>query len=73
MKNTKTCPKCGSRAVAEVPGGSFSPLGRSGSIETDPFETARIDRWICCACGYSEAWIEPKKLQKIRKRWLKNH
>ena len=73
MKNTKTCPKCGSRDVVEVLGGSFSPLGYGGAMETGCFETARIDRWVCCTCGYSEAWVEPEKLQKIWKKWQKSH
>ena len=67
MKQTKTCPKYGSRDVVEIPGGAFSLLGQGGFMETGGFETARIDRWVCCACGYSEAWVEPEKLQKIRK------
>ena len=70
MKQTKTCPKCGSRDVVEIPGGAFSLLGQGGFMETGGFGTARIDRWICCACGYSEAWVEPEKLQKIRENRL---
>ena len=73
MKNTRACPKCGSKDVVEVPGGAFSPLGQGGFMGTGGFGTARIDRWVCCTCGYSEAWVEPEKLQRIRKNWQKSH
>lgn len=69
MKNTRTCPKCGGKDVVEIPGGALSPLGHSGVMGTGGIGTARVDRWVCCACGYSEAWIEPEKLEKIRKNW----
>ncbi len=73
MKNTKVCPKCGGSDVVEVPGGAFSPWNYSGTLRTSGWGTARVDRWICCACGYCETWIEPEKLQKIRKNWKEHH
>ena len=65
MKNTKTCPKCGSSDVVEVIGGSRY----YNMIPAGLMTTARVDRWVCCSCGYAEEWIDPEKLQKLRENW----
>ena len=64
MRNNKKCPKCGNVDVVEIPGGmtgkNWLPVGLG---------TAAVDRWVCCACGYSEEWIEQGKLKKIKDYW----
>jgi hypothetical protein len=74
MKNTKTCPKCGSNDIVAVTGqvsgyGTGIAVGvcwKFGGI-------IEITRYFCCACGFSEEWIEdPRDLKKIKKRYGKD-
>ena len=32
---------------------------------------ARIDRWVCCNCGYSEEWVDEEALEDVKKHWSK--
>lgn len=66
VKNSGTCPKCGSTDIVRAL--STSRTGCDGNgIRTDHiFPVMRVPRYICCSCGYSEEWIDPKHLSKIK-------
>lgn len=65
MKNTRSCPKCRSGDVVEIPG------GHEGGVNWLPtgLRSTPIDRYVCCACGFCEEWIRADKLTKVQKFW----
>ena len=73
MKNSGICPKCGSGDILKV----LSYTNRFGGgdvILTDntlPVWLCGVEvpRYVCCACGYSEEWIDPKNLLKLKKQY----
>ncbi|MBO4838033.1 MAG: hypothetical protein J5493_01520 [Lachnospiraceae bacterium] len=63
MKNTVTCPKCGSRKIILIEGSTavnnrFFPLSFSTYVP--------LDRYICSECGYTEEWIPARDLPEVR-------
>lgn len=60
MKHTGICPKCGGTEILLVKGyigNNIIPAGWTG---------AKVDRFLCCGCGYSEEWISQKDIAKIK-------
>ena len=55
-----TCPKCGGTEILHIDGrsviGGVIPAGWTG---------AKVNRFLCIGCGYSEEWIEPKDIAKL--------
>jgi len=66
MKNTKICPKCNSMHIVRVDGYS-GPYGSGNNIMVGAtiFSAVNVNRYICCACGYTEEWIDKNDLEKI--------
>jgi len=60
MRNTHRCPKCGSADIITVEPGLYN------SFPVSFFAQAKLERWVCCTCGYSEEWVEQDKLDKVR-------
>ena len=60
MRNTKHCPKCGSPEIGIVEPGRYKsfPVGFGG---------ARLERYVCLSCGFTEEWVERGALEKVRK------
>lgn len=72
MKNTHTCPKCGSKDIVRIP----DHPGRYASgnnIYTSTFtlmDKIPVIRYVCCDCGYVENWVETQsELDEIRKKF----
>ncbi len=67
MKNTKTCPKCNSTDVVRVNGsvGSYG-TGNNIMIGATIFSAVNVNRYICCACGFTEEWIDKVDIDKIK-------
>jgi ribosomal protein S27AE len=69
VKKSRKCPKCDSTDLLHFSGqtgpfgaGSNVPVG--GSI----FSAVPIDRYVCGACGFVEAWVVGStQLKKLRK------
>lgn len=62
MRRTGCCPKCGSQRVARVPDNAHRYL--ANSICITKFATVRripVARYVCCACGYVEDWVEERE------------
>jgi hypothetical protein len=60
MKNTYTCPKCGSSDILRIPD---NPRRHSSgnNIYTSTatlFGKIPVIRYVCCRCGYVENWVE---------------
>lgn len=68
MKNTKLCPKCGSYDIVRIDGYA-GPYGTGNNIMTGNsiFSAVNVNRYICCACGFTEEWIDRNDLEKIKK------
>ncbi len=66
MKNTKVCPKYGSKDIILVPSAWSS--GKEGNCISTLFTNYKIDRYVCCECGYSEEWVEKDKLQDLKEK-----
>ncbi len=59
MKNTKHCPKCGSREVVRVPDNAHRYLANSICItRIATVKRVPVARYVCRACGYVENWVE---------------
>ena len=63
MKRTGRCPKCGSTDLLAVEPGLYN------SFPTGPFSNARIQRYVCRSCGYTEEWIAEDSMEKLRHSW----
>lgn len=67
MKNTKTCPKCGSKDILIVDGN----VGTHGAGNNIPvgftlYSSVLVNRYLCCSCGFSEEWINRDDIPKVR-------
>ena len=70
MKNSGICPKCGGSDILRIFGaltdrsdGNRPPVAVSG------ISVPRVHRYVCCGCGYSEEWIDPKDLPALKKEF----
>ena len=68
MKNAKICPKCSSADIVRIDGYS-GPYGSGNNIMTGNtiFSAVNVNRYICCACGYTEEWIDREDIEKVKK------
>ena len=68
MKNAKICPKCSSSDILIVDGYAGA-YGSGNNIMTGAtiFSAVKVDRYICCSCGYTEEWIDTKDMDKLKK------
>ena len=72
MKKTGVCPKCGGADIVRVPGGVRSTMDNTQNFVIRGFQSAPVDRYICCACGFSEEWLREEDLEKAQLRGLAN-
>ena len=59
MKNRKICPKCNSTDIIKVP-------GKAGWSN---FSAVLVHRYVCCACGYSEEWIDKEDIPRLKEKY----
>ena len=58
MKHTGVCPKCGGREIVVMRGKLDTGYGsRVRGQYDDPY----VNRYLCCACGYLESWVNPEE------------
>ena len=70
MKNTHTCPKCGSKDIVRIPDnqGRYSSGNNIYTSNITLMGKIPVIRYVCCGCGYVEIWVEGAgELQKIKK------
>ena len=72
MKNTKECPKCGSGKILRIDGNT-GPYGVGNNIPVGKtiFSYAKVNRYLCCNCGYSEEWLDSEDIERIAKKYGK--
>ncbi|MEM7367528.1 MAG: hypothetical protein AAF587_02935 [Bacteroidota bacterium] len=69
MKNSTTCPKCSGTKILRIPGRVLSD-GAGNFISAGIFRYARVDRYVCESCGYSEEWIATKDdIEKLKNKY----
>ena len=68
MKNTKKCPKCGSIDILIVDGYAGA-YGSGNNIMTGStiFSAVKVNRYLCCDCGFTEEWVDKKDINQIEK------
>lgn len=72
MKNTHICPKCGGTDILMIPGkaGAYG-TGNNIQVGMTNLSAILVDRYLCCACGYSEEWIDKEDIPKLKKKYEK--
>ena len=73
MKNTKVCTKCQSTDIVRFDG-TVGGYGAGNNIYISTFRAVKVNRYICCSCGFCEEWIDHEELEKVKnskkaKRW----
>lgn len=70
MKNRKICPKCNSIDIIKVPG-KAGAYGTGNNIQTgwSNFSAVLVHRYVCCACGYSEEWIDKEDIPRLKEKY----
>jgi uncharacterized OB-fold protein len=68
MKNTKICPKCGSREILRVKdgGGDYTNALLLGFLSM-----VYVPRYVCCDCGYVEEWVDSSDLRTLKEKLKK--
>lgn len=67
MKNRKYCPKCQSSDIVIIDGytGAYGS-GNNISVGATIFSTVKVNRYICCNCGFTEEWINKEDIEKVK-------
>ena len=67
MKSTKICPKCGSTDIVRIDGnaGAYG-TGNNIMLGATIFSAVKVNRYICCSCGFTEEWIDREDIDKIK-------
>ena len=68
MNRTRICPKCGSNEIYVIDGYT-GPYGSGNNvmIGATVFTAVKVNRYICCTCGFTEEWINREDLEKVKK------
>ena len=67
MKNSEICSKCGSHNVKKIDGDMLAHSnGDNVLIGSALFSIIKVNRYICCDCGFVEHWIDKENLEKIK-------
>ena len=65
MKNTGVCPKCGGQEIVVMRGnlndGSDPRVRIKGLLSSKPQYFVPVNRYLCCACGYLESWVNSEE------------
>ena len=70
MKNSKICPKCGFSDIVRIDGnvGAYG-TGNNIPMGITIWSYVKVARYVCCACGYTEEWIDREDLAKIKEKY----
>ncbi|MDE5792685.1 MAG: hypothetical protein K2G88_06985 [Oscillospiraceae bacterium] len=68
MKVSKICPKCQSNDIIRFDG-SAGAYGAGNNIMTGHtiFSAIKVNRYVCCKCGFVEEWIDEHELFALKK------
>lgn len=71
MKNQSKCPKCGSSNILKIEG-QQGPFGTGNIIpieSTFKRKSVKVNRYVCCDCGFSEEWIDTQDIPVLEERF----
>lgn len=70
MRTSGICPKCGSRQIVRIDG-DIRAYGAGNNIMPGLtiFSAVKVNRYLCCECGFSEEWIDPQDIPALRERY----
>ncbi len=72
MKNTGLCPKCGGYNIIVIPGRADAyGVGNNIPVGMTIFSYAKVNRYLCHTCGYSEEWVDVEDIERIAKKYGK--
>lgn len=72
MKQSKSCPKCGSTEILRVEGSVGSHgAGNNLAMGKSIFSAIPLPRYVCCSCGYAEEWVDSRDLYQLREALAK--
>lgn len=65
MKNTNTCPKCGSHNIflARDSAGEYT-----NALPVGFLSVVYVPRYVCCDCGYAEEWVDESDLRILKEK-----
>jgi hypothetical protein len=65
------CGKCASFDVVRVPGGrDTGNEGAGNTIRAGLGITIPVSRYVCCACGFVEDWVDsPDDLARLKRKY----
>jgi ribosomal protein S27AE len=68
MKQSQLCPKCGASDILFIPGNAGA-YGAGNNIPAGAtvFSYVKVNRYLCCRCGYSEEWSTERTSPSSRK------
>ncbi len=67
MQPTRLCPKCGSTDIVRIDGYTGA-YGTGNNIMTGAsiFSAVKVNRYVCCHCGFTEEWIDREDIEKVK-------
>ena len=67
MKYKKLCPKCGSADLICFVNDGFLDSSEKGiAVGMTIFSNVSVERYICCQCGYTEQWVDPRSIPQLK-------
>lgn len=72
MKQSGICPKCGGREILTIPGWvEASGSGNNIPVGWTYLSAVKVNRYLCCGCGYSEEWIDKGDIPALVAKYKK--
>lgn len=72
MKQSGICPKCGGREILTIPGWvEASGSGNNIPVGWTNLSAVKVNRYLCCSCGYSEEWIDKADIPALVAKYKK--
>jgi predicted nucleic-acid-binding Zn-ribbon protein len=71
MKNSRVCPKCQNDEIVRIPGETRAfGAGNNILVGSTIFSAAKVTRYLCASCGFSEEWVESADdIASIKKKY----
>lgn len=60
------CPKCGADQIDRGKITSAGAVAYKTDRQSHPFVAANVMTYVCLSCGYTESYVDPKYLAKVK-------
>lgn len=70
MKQSRICPKCEGTDILLIPGkaGAYG-VGNNIPLGAFVFSYVKVNRYLCCNCGYSEEWVDRADIPRLKEKY----